>query len=85
MAGGSLRIPASFCGDLCHEALREDGLQPVQITPNCGMFDVLHALSVSVRDSAALLDTVAGPDVGAPYYAATAIQTFPGRGGCQSR
>jgi Asp-tRNA(Asn)/Glu-tRNA(Gln) amidotransferase A subunit family amidase len=29
----------------------------------------VHALSRSVRDSAALLDATAGPDVGAPYWA----------------
>lgn len=74
--GGSIRIPAACCGLF--------GLKPTRgrnpLGPHFGdIFSGLvaeHAVTRSVRDSAALLDATAGYDLGDPYIAPLPARPF---------
>ena len=75
-AGGSIRIPASCCGLV--------GLKPsrgrVSLGPHYGdLFGGIVAelgLTRSVRDTARLLDAVAGPMTGEPYTVPAPLQSY---------
>lgn len=80
-AGGSIRIPASCCALV--------GLKPsrgrVSLAPHYGdLFSGLVSelgLTRTVRDTAGLLDAVAGPAVGEPYFTPPPERSFMGETG----
>lgn len=74
--GGSIRIPAAYCGLF--------GLKPSRGRVSCApQFDELwegavsaNVISRSVRDSAALLDVLAGPEPGDPFVVAPPVRPY---------
>lgn len=67
--GGSIRIPAANCGLFGFKPTRGRTPQGPYLFDAWGGLSIAHAISRSVRDSAALLDATQGPELGDPWVA----------------
>ncbi len=74
--GGSIRVPASCCGLFGFKPTRARvPMGPTQFEGWNGL-SCHHAITLSVRDSAALLDVSAGVELGSPYSAPPPTRPF---------
>ncbi len=83
---GSIRAPAACCGLVGLKTTRGRNTFAPFLGESSGALSVEHAVTLSVRDSAALLDATAGPGAGDPYVApplerplTVEVGTDPGR------
>jgi amidase len=77
--GGSIRIPAACCGLFGMKPSRGRVPMGPLRTEGWGGMSTHHAISWSVRDSAAILDVTHGPEAGSRYCAPTPESSFLSR------
>ena len=75
-SGGSIRVPAGCCGVFGFKPSSGLVATGSEYGPLVGGLNCDHAVTWTVRDSAALLDATAGPDVGAPIPYASPAGSF---------
>jgi amidase len=73
---GSIRIPASCCGLVGLKPTRARISGAPDVGESIGGISSQGVMSVSVRDSAALLDALQGPSPGDPYYATPPTEPY---------
>lgn len=74
--GGSIRIPASMCGIVGLKPSRGRVSQGPGVGESWAGFTAEFVVTRSVRDTAGILDAVAGPMTGDPYVAPAPLRPF---------